>query len=383
MGLTGVLNTLFTFDCTNGNEPSSLVLGADGNYYGTTFAGGSGNGGTVFKLTPAGSFTLLYQFQGTNLPGPLGPLAQGRDGNFYGVTYGGGSVFSYGTVYKITPHGVLTTLYEFDFTHGAQPYAGMILGADGNFYGTTYSGGAYGGGTAFRITPAGALTVIYNFGGTAYAPDAPVDSLVQGSDGNFYGTTSYGGGSSNDGTVFKLTPSGTFSVLHAFTGTDGYYPSGPLVQGSDGSYYGAVGYGGAYGNGAIYKVTSDGQFMTVYDLTTIDGAGAFMLVQDTNGTLYGLTNFSPGTGSVFSLGLGLKSFVETVPSFGTAGSKVKILGTNLSGTSSVSFNGTAATFRVNSSSEIVATVPPGATSGRVTVITSNSTLVSNKRFIVK
>lgn len=325
---------------------------------------------------------MLYNFEGSNLPFPVGSLAEGTDGDFYGATYGGGNQYSDGTVFKITPKGILTTIYEFDFTHGAQPYAGLIQGSDGKFYGTTYQGGTWGGGTAFKITRTGKLTVLYNFGEYAYDAYFPVASLVQGRDGAFYGTTSYGGSSANDGTVFKITASGAYTSLHSFVGADGSSPSGALVQGIDGNFYGTASSGGANGYGTIFKMSAAGELTTLHDFDGTDGAGPVMLVEDTDGTFYGLTNAPPNKGTVFRLSLSLKQFVETLPNSGKVGTEVTILGTNLTGTTGVTFNGTAAAFTLVSSSEIKTTVPTGATTGKVKVITPRRTLSSNVRFRV-
>jgi len=385
----GVLTIVFTFSCRNGNEPTGLILGTDGDFYGTTFFGGAKNSGEVFKLTRGGALTILASFtgQGGEGSGPLGNLAEGADGNFYGATYGGGTAFSYGTFFKITPTGKLTTLYQFDFTHGAQPYSGPVVGSDGNFYGTTYSGGQAGLGTVYKISPKGALTMLHNFVSTAEG-FSPISGLVQGKDGNFYGTTP-DGGSGSDGTAFKITPGGTFTSLHSFAETDGRSPGGTLVQATDGNFYGGTGYGGTNDiDGTIFKMTAAGVVTTVHDFNGTDGADPFPLVQDTRGTLFGTTggggdlNCQPtyGCGTVFSLSVPAGAFVQTIPTLGRAGTKVTILGTNLTGSTSVSFNGVAAAFTVVSSSEITTTVPSGATTGAVEVVTAKRTLKSNVAF---
>jgi uncharacterized repeat protein (TIGR03803 family) len=389
MTAAGVLTTVFTFSCTNGSEPTGLILGTDGNFYGTTFFGGANNSGEVFKLTPGGVLTILASFtgQGGEGTGPLGNLAEGTDGNFYGATYGGGTASSYGTFFKITLTGKLSTLYQFDFTHGAQPYSGPVVGSDGSFYGTTYSGGQAGLGTIYKITPKGALTVLHVFEVTAEG-FSPISGLVQGKDGNFYGTTP-NGGSNSDGTAFKVTPSGTFTSLHSFAETDGRSPGGTLVQATDGNFYGGTGYGGTNDiDGTIFKMTAAGVVTTVHDFNGTDGNDPFPLVQDTNGSLFGTTggggdlNCQPtyGCGTVFSLSVGLGAFVETLPAIGKMGTKVTILGTNLTGSTGVSFNGTAAAFTVVSNSQITTTVPTGATTGTVEVVTPKKTLKSNAVF---
>jgi uncharacterized repeat protein (TIGR03803 family) len=310
-------------------------------------------------------------------------LTEGTDGNFYGATYGGGDQYSYGTVFRVTSTGTLTTLYQFDFTHGAQPYAGVIQATNGSFYGTTYSGGAWGGGTVYKITSHGTLTVIYSFGEHAYDPDFPVTPLVQGKDGNFYGTTPYGGNSSNYGAVFKLTPSGAFTPLYAFSGPDGYSPGGPLVQATDGNFYGTTAYN-TTGQGTVFKVSPGGALKTLHVFDGTDGEMPVAVVQDTDGEFYGTTNLggTSNVGTAFSLDTGLGPFVTTSPTSGEAGTKVIILGNKMNGTTSVAFKDVTATFKVVSSSEITTTVPTGATTGTVTVTTPSGTLKSNVEFRV-
>jgi uncharacterized repeat protein (TIGR03803 family) len=199
----------------------------------------------------------LHTFAKTGTDGqtPYAGVIQGNDGNLYGTTYfGGGSGF--GTVFKVTPSGTETVLYSFaGGSDGEHPYAGVIQGSDGNFYGTTYQGGANGYGTVFKITPSGTETVLYSFAGGSSDGANPEAGLTQGSDGNFYGNT-YLGGAGNLGTVFEITPSGTETVLHAFAGgsSDGANPSANLIQSSDGNLYGSTGAGGTSGDGTFFKV---------------------------------------------------------------------------------------------------------------------------------
>ncbi len=203
----GTLITLYSFGVSDGQSPyGGLVQGSDGNFYGTTEFGGANNGnGTVFKITPRGTLTSLYSFAGSDGANPHAGLVQGSDGNFYGTTEFGGTgqcANRCGTVFKITPSGTLTTLYDFAGSDGFKPQAGLVQGSDGNFYGTTTGGGANNGkGTVFKITPSGTLTTLYSFAGSDGA--FPQAGLVQGSDGNFYGTTA-GGGANFAGTVFRL-----------------------------------------------------------------------------------------------------------------------------------------------------------------------------------
>jgi uncharacterized repeat protein (TIGR03803 family) len=187
---------------------------------------------------------------------PYAGLIQGSDGNFYGTTYFGGAS-GFGTVFKVTPSGTETVLYSFaGGSDGEHPYAGVIQGSDGNFYGTTYQGGTSGNGTVFKLTPSGTETVLYSFAGGSSDGANPEAGVIQGSDGNFYGTTLQGG-ASGLGIVFELTPGGTETILHTFAGggSDGANPSANLVQGSDGNLYGSTGAGGTSGNGTFFKVT--------------------------------------------------------------------------------------------------------------------------------
>jgi uncharacterized repeat protein (TIGR03803 family) len=206
----------------NGTEcqpQAPLVRGGDGNFYGTTGNGGPFAGGTVFKISPTGVETVLYSFAGgTDGNLPHAALIQGRDGNFYGTTSNGGTSGN-GTVFKMSPTGVETVLYSFagSTTDGRVPYSALIEGSDGNFYGTTSFGGTSDLGTAFKITPAGVETVFYSFAGGTTDGSGGFSSLIQGSDGNFYGTSGRGG-TGNNGTLFKITPAGVESVLHFFEG---------------------------------------------------------------------------------------------------------------------------------------------------------------------
>jgi uncharacterized repeat protein (TIGR03803 family) len=197
-------HTLVEFNLTNGGNPyAALVQGLDGNFYGTSYAD-NGSFGTVFKITPTGALTTLYNFCQQGWPtcsdgeAPYSALVETEDGDFYGTTYLGGASQA-GTVFSISPSGALTTLHTFTGTDGGNPYAGLVLGTDGNLYGTTTSDGANGGGTIFKMTPAGVLTTLYNFCAQANCTDGndPIAGLIQGSDGNFYGTTEYGGAHPN------------------------------------------------------------------------------------------------------------------------------------------------------------------------------------------
>ena len=404
---SGALTILYAFPSPY-FPVAGLVQATNGYLYGTT----SGGPSIVFKITPAGTLTTVYNFCSVNSPAECtdgadasAGLVQATDGNLYGTTavggaHGIGSELGPGTVFKITPSGTLTTLYSFDGSDGYYPVAGLVQATDGNFYGTTEYGGAYGGGTVFKITPSGTLTTLYSFCAQSGCTDGeyPVAGLVQATDGNFYGTTEYGG-AYGGGTVFKITPSGTLTTLYSFCAqsgcTDGEYPVAGLVQATDGNFYGTTEYGGANSSGSgvnagtVFKITPSGTLTTLYNFCSQSNCtdGYFPcagLVQATNGYLYG-TTYSGGAnnkGTVFSLSVRLGPFAETQPTSGKVGAAVKILGTNLKGATRVTFNGTAAVFTVKSASEITTTVPTGATTGTVEVVIPGATLSSNVPFRV-
>jgi len=424
---SGTLTTLYNFcsqpGCTDGEGPVAPIIQAtDGNFYGTTLWGGTGSCelgetcGTVFKITPSGTLTTLHNFcvQSGCPDGaePWAGLIQGTDGNFYGTAMQGGAnsnsicgndrVSSCGTVFKITPSGRLTRLYSFcaqsDCTDGAWPVAGLIQATDGNFYGTTPKGGAYDEGTVFKITSKGTLTTLYSFCSQSGCSDGewPTAALIQATDGNFYGTTEFGGASSA-GTVFKVTPSGTLTTLYSFCAesgcTDGAQPQSGLVQATDGNFYGTTHEYGANGSnvgGTVFKITPSGSLTTLYSFCSYDctdGESPWAaLVQDTNGNFYGTTTQggagTANAGTVFTVGVGLEPFVEPQTSYGEVGKVIKILGTNLVGATSVTFNGTPAVFQVESTFLIRTIVPAGATTGTVQVTTPSGVLSSNVPFRV-
>ena len=247
----------FTKSGDGGYPICSLVEDGSGNLYGTTWGGGLTHG-IVFEIPSGGSETVLHSFADNSSDGgyPTAGLVRATDGNYYGTTNNGGSANS-GTVFKITPSGVETLLYTFSGgSDGGNPQNGLIQGSDGNFYGTATAGGAHGDGAVFEVTPTGTETVVYSFAGGTNDGSDPAAALLQASDGNFYGTTNQGG-SSGDGTVFEVTPAGVETVIYSFTGgsTDGAAPSASLIEGSDGKLYGTTSSGGPNGYGTVFVVT--------------------------------------------------------------------------------------------------------------------------------
>jgi uncharacterized repeat protein (TIGR03803 family) len=377
--------------CWDGGVPKSgLVLGRDGNLYGTTTYGGAHKVGTIFKITPQGVLTTLHHFCAqascADGYGTTQPLIQAADGNFYGAAPSGG-INHAGTIFKVSPGGNFKLLYSFcakaQCADGSAPN-GLIQATDGNFYGTATFG------TVFRVTPGGTLTTLHRFCSRANCSDGyePMGALTQASDGVLYGTTAYGGGNSSFGTVFKITLQGSFTIVHRFcTDVDcigGGVPQSTLIQGTEGNLYGTTSrrHSAQFG-GSLFKITRTGilTVLRTFPDWRVDFPG---VMQATDGNFYGTTYDQSASyfGTIFKLKMGLSPFIKTVPIAGASGTTVIILGTNLSGATSVKFGGRAAPFSVVSSSEIRTVVPTDATSGIVTVVTPNSVLSSNVVFRV-
>lgn len=408
----GKVTTIYSFcpgvGCLDGSLPSDALFQAfDGDFYGTTSEGGASNDGTIFKLTPGGTLTTLHDFcsEANCADGavPYSGLVQGINGSLYGATTDAVAGIS-GTVFEITASGQLTTLYTFcalsNCLDGVGASAALIMGSDGSFYGVTGSGGSKKAGTIFRITADGKLTTLHSFRKTD--GEYP-NTLVQAVDGTFYGTTEYGG-NNNKGVIFKLTRSGQFSVLYNLCSlancADGASSSAPLVAGTDGNLYGTTTFGGVSvvngqifaGYGTVFQITPAGQFTTLHTFCSLGGDcadGAYPLdglTQGTDGnfygTTYGLAQCPGNCGTVFKFSMGLAPFVEVSPAFGEVGRAVHVLGNNLTAATSVSFNGVKARFKVAANSFIVATVPSGASSGKIEVTTPSGTLSSNAAFQV-
>jgi uncharacterized repeat protein (TIGR03803 family) len=331
------------------NPAGGLIQGTDGNFYGTSFAGGNFGLGTIFQMTPAGVVTVLASFNGTNGANPRGTMVTDNAGNFYGVTYGGGQANA-GTVFKITMGGNLTVLHDFYADPGQNPYAGLFASADGNFYGTTESYGM-----VFKISPAGVfsnLSTCFGLNGESLN-----SVLVQGSDGYLYGAAGFKGFSSTGGEIFKISTNGgittvvsqfvgingdkpfggavldnladlgcstatcggtyglgtTFDFaisnvnctgLSAFNGMNGAYPYAPMLQTTSGSMYVGTVAGGEYGQGVIFGTAASGGLAVLASLNGTNGSGVFgQLAQGTDGYIYGTTRFGGayGNGTVFKM----------------------------------------------------------------------------------
>jgi uncharacterized repeat protein (TIGR03803 family) len=304
---TGAAIPIFSFSggTTNGAAPEgNLVLGPDGSFYGTTQGGGTTNNyGTIFKMTTGGALTTLVTFKGTNGVNPLDGLTLAPDGNFYGTTVYGGTNFGTqaisgglgaGTVFRVTTNGLLTTLATFAVTNGQSPHAGLTWGPGGLFYGTTASGGPYGDGTIFSVTTSGTLTMLTNFNNAN--GNAPFAGLTLGPDGNLYGVTQ-SGGSYSAGTVFRVTPSGSLTNIYHFGSkpADGASPQTTMTLGPDGNFYGVTAFTSLVPfdqNGTIFKVTTNGTLTTLINWDFYNGGYPVgSLTLGPDGAFYSTTYF--------------------------------------------------------------------------------------------
>jgi uncharacterized repeat protein (TIGR03803 family) len=379
--------------CSDGELPNGgLSLDSSGNLYGTTSSGGT-DIGTVFELSPANAFTSLYDFNST-IDYPYGTLLL-SDGNFYGV--GASGIAAPSAIYQITSTDALNLLYTFcslpNCADGNSANGGLVQGTNGNLYGTTVNYGANGkGGTVFQITPTGTLTTLYSFCAKANCADGENPSpLILATDGNFYGATQ-AGGKYGQGSVFYITPTGALTTVYSFcakTGCpDGSGPTG-IMQATNGTFYGVTTSGGTYSSGTIFKIPASGKLSTVHDFCEqadcADGSDPIGVpMQGTNGLIYG-TTFTGGPnnlGTVYSLSQGIHPFVTSLSNSGSAGQGIVIIGNDLKNTRSVSFNGTPASFTEVAPTDINATVPVGATSGYITLVTPNGTFQSSQPFTV-
>jgi uncharacterized repeat protein (TIGR03803 family) len=445
------LSYLAVFNGTNGSGPSAVIQATDGNFYGTTAGAGEGAGsvGNIVRITPSGEISSIYSFcsQPHCADGevPETPPILGSDGNLYGVTAGGGSDLDngglWGTVYKITLDGQLTTLYTFctvsPCLDGATP-VGIMQAADGNLYGVTNSaGGESNAGTLFKISATGEFSIVHTFCSLANCADgsAPASAPIQGIDGSLIGATRWGG-THGGGVVYAMSALGTFNVVHTFFCANGpcprgYDPNG-VVQDAAGNLFGTTLFGGSAGYGTAFEITSTHEFKLLHSFTYGSGTDPNTLTLGNDGNFYGTTegingygtiyqitpagayttlhNFTYGGGTVpytglyqapdgnfygaieyygnnsngaeYSFNYNLGPLVQTVPLGGTVGISVNILGNGLTGSTSVTFNGVEAAFTVESDTYIQATVPTGATTGVVSVVTPSGTIKSNPQFVV-
>jgi uncharacterized repeat protein (TIGR03803 family) len=405
----GVLTVLYSFcpqtGCADGTGPTGLILGKDGNFYGSTSGGGSLNGtpsadGTIFKITPKGVLTTLYSFCGRSckFAGEFpGPLVQAPNGIFFGATTGGGKRNA-GTIFKVTTKGVLTQLYDFCLVQPCTnfgPSDGLVLGVDGDLYGVSAFHEAF-----FKMTQSGKLTFLLPFCDTnpCVGEAGSVGLPIQADDGNFYAVAG-SGGSLGGGTIYQLTPDGQTTTLYNFCHKancpNGSIPFAGLTLGSDGNFYGTTNYGGNRyvngcgdkGCGTIFQSTPAGALTTLYKFCAqpkcADGSFPnISMVQGRDGSFYSIVHGNSTASLIYKLDTGLPPFVKTLPVSGRANATVIILGNNLTGTTEVAFNGATATYKVVSNTEISAKVPSGASTGNVTVTTPKGTLKSNVAFTV-
>ena len=374
---SGTVTVILSFDGTNGSDSvGGMTLGSDGNLYGDTWSGGTSGQGITFKITPAGTLTPLHNFTNTgDGNNPANALVQGTTGTFYGTTN------NVETIYSVTSTGKFKTLHTMSSSDG---YDGgqLSISSTGVLYGGMGKGGANGDGTLFSMTPAGVYKVLHNFSGSdgAVAPNG----MIEAPNGVFYGTTQQGG-ANNAGAVFKITAAGVYTLLHSLSSaSEGNQPLG-LMLATDGNMYGVTESGGSANCGTIIKVTQAGAFSVIYTFDGTHGCNsAGYLTQGTDGQLYGLTNGggADGNGTFFSLDLGIAPFVVLQTTSGDVGSKVGILGEGFTSSSVVHFNGVTAGSTLTEAGYITATVPTGATSGYVTVTTGSTTLTSTQKYTV-
>ncbi|HEY3863804.1 MAG TPA: choice-of-anchor tandem repeat GloVer-containing protein [Verrucomicrobiae bacterium] len=305
---SGGETTLFSFTTDGGGgfaPAATLTQGANGILYGAAESGGPSGWGTLFQITTNGSASTIYNFNGGNGGFPNSTMILAADGNFYGTTVGGG-IDQDGEIFRLSPAGALVQLVPFDFDNGYNPNK-LLQGADGSFYGTTFNGGTNANGTIFNMTPGGILTTVFTFShlNGGYLPEA---GLAQDANGTLYGTT-YEGGSSGFGTIFAMLPSPSFAMrtYYSFTGgTDGGHPSAELIQAADGNFYGTTAYGGANGDGTVFRLAPGGAPVTIVSFDGFNGANPQApLVQGTDGNLYGTTpnGGADGDGVIFRLSL--------------------------------------------------------------------------------
>jgi uncharacterized repeat protein (TIGR03803 family) len=378
----GTLNVLYRFQGPDGFGPQSgLTLGFDGAFYGTTTNGGTPGKGTVFRLSSSG-MTVLYEFTDGDDGGfPWAPPVLTPDGSLYGATYAGTHP---GLAYRIAPNGK----YSVIATLPSKTTAPLVMGVDGNFYGTTQLGGDFNQGTVFKLSTKGKLKVIHSFNASTEGA-TPLSPVMIAADGKFYGTTAAGGQFSN-GIVYQLSTGGAHQVLHSFQpSTEGDSSTASLVQGSDGYLYSVLSAGGVNGAGALYRLKTNGtKFQLLHQFKGKDGAfpGATPTLH-TNGTIYGFTtkggNGENGAaGVLFGYSHGLKPFIALQLWSGAEGTQVGILGQGFSTATGVEFGNVATSFTVVNDTYMLTTVPAGAQTATVTVFEPAGNLATLRKFKV-
>jgi uncharacterized repeat protein (TIGR03803 family) len=398
---TGVESVFFSFpqqwlNCGG----AGLTLGSDGNFYGACESGNPATGmGSIFRLTPAGVFTDLHDFTGTNGDSlPVYPPIQASDGNFYGVS--GNEVQVCGNIYKLTPAGAYTNLHTFVFNSECHS-SNLMQASDGNLYGTLADCEVVqGAGCVYRISTAGVFKEIHDF---AFSTgQTPCTGLIQGKDGKLYGATQAGALNGN-GNIYKMTTAGVSTDIHDFNNAtdascvNNVGPPVNLLQVADGSFYGVNPAYGPNGTGSIYKLTSTNVFSAfLFPNPPVDGdLPSSTLIQHTNGLVYGTTPSGGGgtggcpqtcQGTFFSVATGDAPFVSLEPTqrTGNVGAKVGMFGQGFSSASVVKFGGVVATSKtLTGTTYLTAVVPVGAHTGPVTVTTGTTTLTSPQTYKVK
>ena len=380
MSPAGAFSVIYNFDGPHGEYPASgLSMGFDGNFYGSTYQGGDNHFGTIFKVSPSGNYTLIYSFTNHGDGAyPKTPPVQAPDGNLYGAT-GNGTQYA---LYKLTPSGTFSILASLV----AQSYTPLLVGTDGNLYGMTVYGGTFNRGTVFQLAISGKkpkLKVIYNFGGTNDG-GSPYGPLTQGSDGNLYGTTSAGGNASG-GIVFKLSTKGKETILYNFSTqneSNGATPFAGVVQGSDGFLYGVASVGGGNGLGTLFKIDTAGKNLTVlHNFATPTGDTPLSTpLLHSNGKIYGLTyhgGAKPSYGMIYSFDNGLSPFVSQFVYYsGKVGDTVNLLGQGFSNATGVKFGTGAGSFVASTDAYMTATIETDDTTGKITVLEPGGNLTT-------
>jgi uncharacterized repeat protein (TIGR03803 family) len=391
----GIVTQIHAFDyVAEGAFPrGGLTLGTDGRLYGVLSASGNGTFGSVFKITTAGALTILHSFSDTGDGStPSFPPIQATDGNFYGTVGSSGSSGN-GVLYKLTPGGKFTVLHTFNRNVDGDGGQALVQGTDGKLY-TVAAEGSGCWGTVLQFTTTGTMKVLHNFACDQSEGISPISPLVQAADGSLYGACNQGGTQSS-GTIWKISPGGSFKLIYSVNGTtDGQYPGNALSFGTDGKLYGSTEYqgvnGGAGTGGTIFQITTAGVYTVLYSFTGGNApSGSFpntILSQGTGGVFYGITAYGGGAdsdGTFYDLNNSLAPFVSLQTASGKEGAQIGILGQGFSNSSVVKFGGTtAAPIVATGTTFIAATVPAGALTGTVTVTTGSTTLASSKTFKV-